>query len=160
MGTSLLVSEHEYLTTSYEPECEFDNGTLIERNTGELPHSILMGQVAFLLYAQRNQHRIRVLMILRIRIGLGRYRVPDVCVCSPPFIAVEILSPEDRMSRVRKKIDEYLAFGVPYVWLIDPERRRADVYTPSAIYEAKRRGATHRRSPHRSLVGRPVPGAR
>ena len=41
------------------------------------------------------------------------------------------------MSRVRQKIDEYLAFGVSYVWLIDPERRRADVYTPSLIYEAK-----------------------
>ena len=41
------------------------------------------------------------------------------------------------MSRVRTKIDEYLAFGVPYVWLIDPQRRRADVYTASGFYEAK-----------------------
>jgi hypothetical protein len=46
MGTSLLVSEQEYLTTSYEPECEYDEGKLIERNTGELPHSILMGACA------------------------------------------------------------------------------------------------------------------
>ena len=148
MGTSLLVSEHEYLTTSYEPECEFDNGTLIERNTGELPHSILMGQAAALLYQRRKQHRIQVFMILRIHVGPGRYRVPDVCVykqpaprepipSTPPFIAVEILSPEDRMGRVRKKIDEYLAFGVAYVWLIDPEERRADVYAASSFYEVK-----------------------
>ena len=41
------------------------------------------------------------------------------------------------MSRVRKKIDEYLAFGVAYVWLVDPEERRADVYTASGFYEAK-----------------------
>jgi Uma2 family endonuclease len=56
---------------------------------------------------------------------------------SPPFIAVEILSSEDRMSRVRQKIDEYLQFGVSYVWIIDAEARRADVYTSDAIYEAK-----------------------
>lgn len=64
--------------------------------------------------------------------------VPDDPILgSPPFIAIEILSPQDRMLRVRAKIDEYLAFGVAYVWLIDPKRRRADVYTASAIYEAK-----------------------
>jgi len=32
MGTSLLVSEQEYLTTSYEPDCEYDDGELLERN--------------------------------------------------------------------------------------------------------------------------------
>jgi len=148
MGTSPLVSEREYLTTSYEPECEYDEGRLIERNTGELPHSTLMGACAFLLHQRGKQSGIEVLLILRIRIAPCKYRVPDVCVykqpaprdpipSTPPFIAIEILSPEDRMGRVRKKIDEYLAFGVAYVWLIDPEERRADVYTASGFYAAK-----------------------
>jgi Uma2 family endonuclease len=148
MGTSLLVSEREYLTTSYEPECEFDHGTLIERNTGELSHSILITAVAAFLHERRKQYRIKVVPILRIRIGPGSYRVPDVSVykqpaprdpipSTPPFIAIEILSPEDRMSRVRRKIDEYLAFGVSNVWLIDPERRRADAYTAMSIYEPR-----------------------
>ncbi|MGO9894631.1 MAG: Uma2 family endonuclease [Bryobacteraceae bacterium] len=148
MSTSLLVSEREYLTTSYEPECEFDDGRLIERNTGELPHSMLMTACACLLHGRRKQYGIQVLPVLRIRIAPQKYRVPDVCVykqpaprdpipSTPPFIAIEILSPEDRMSCVRKKIDEYLAFGVAYVWLIDPDTRRADVYTASSIYEVK-----------------------
>jgi Uma2 family endonuclease len=109
MGTSLLVSEQEYLTTSYEPECEYDEGKLIERNTGELPHSILMGACATFLHERRKQYGIQVLLILRIRIAPCKYRVPDVCVyrlpaprdpipSTPPFIAIEILSPEDRMS--------------------------------------------------------------
>jgi Uma2 family endonuclease len=38
---------------------------------------------------------------------------------------------------MRRKIDEYLAFGMSYVWLVDPEERRADVYTPLGFYEAK-----------------------
>lgn len=41
------------------------------------------------------------------------------------------------MSRVRKKIDEYLAFDVAYVWLIDAEARRADVYTAAGFHAAK-----------------------
>ena len=147
MGTSLLVSEREYLTTGYEPDCEFDEGTLLQRNTGELPHSLVITEVAAFLYARRKQYRIQVLTILRIRIGPGQYRVPDVCVytqpaprdpipSSPPFIAIEIVSPDDRMIQMRKKIDEFLAFGVPYVWLIDPERRLADVYNASGFHEA------------------------
>jgi hypothetical protein len=38
MGASPLVSEQEYLTTGYEPDCEYDEGVLLERNVGEQPH--------------------------------------------------------------------------------------------------------------------------
>ena len=149
MGTSLLVSEREYLTTSYEPDCEYDDGELLERSVGELPHGILQLEFGGFFRDLRKQGcPIRAAVETRIRIAPRKYRVPDVCVykepaprdrvpSTPPFIAIEILSPDDRMSRVRKKIDEYLAFGVSYVWLIDPERRRADVYAASGFYEAK-----------------------
>jgi Uma2 family endonuclease len=148
MGTSLLVSEQEYLTTSYEPDCDYDEGELLERNVGERPHSILETAFGAFFFEGRKRLRIQVFTEQRIRIAPRRYRVPDVCVyrepaprdrifSTPPFIVIEILSREDRMSRVRKKIDEFLAFGVPYVWVIDPEARRADVYTASGFYEAK-----------------------
>ena len=47
----------------------------------------------------------------------------------PPFVCIEILSPEDRMSRMQKKVAEYLAFGVRYVWVLDPESKEAFAYT-------------------------------
>ena len=115
----------------------------------ERPHSILQGEFGgYFRDLRKQQRRLRAFVEQRVRIAPRKYRIPDVCVYkepsprdrdlhTPPFIAIEILSPEDRMSRVRKKIDEYLAFGVPYVWLIDPEERRADVYTASGMYEAK-----------------------
>ncbi|MGA2737644.1 MAG: Uma2 family endonuclease [Bryobacteraceae bacterium] len=148
MGTSLFVSEQEYLTTSYEPDCEYDEGVLLERNVGEQPHGLIQTALASFFYERRRRFGIRVITEQRIRIGARKYRVPDVCVflqpaprdpvpSTPPFIVVEIISPEDRMSRVRKKADEYLAFGVAYVWLIDPEERRADVYAASSFYEVK-----------------------
>lgn len=149
MGTSLLVSEQEYLTTSYEPDCEYDEGELQERNVGERGHSILQYEFAAFFNGLRKQRRIvRAFIEMRVQIAPHKYRVPDVSVykepaprdrifTTPPFIVIEILSPEDRISRVRKRIDEYLAFGVAYVWLVDPDARRADVYTQTQIYEAK-----------------------
>ena len=41
----------------------------------------------------------------------------------PPVVAVEVLSPDDRVNRVALKVDEYLAFGVKQVWVVDPEAR-------------------------------------
>ena len=74
-------------------------------------------------------------------------RIPDVCVTlgpkppevvlvSPPFLCIEILSPEDRMNRIQQRMDDYLRFGVPHVWLIDPQSRRAWRYTTAGNFEA------------------------
>jgi Uma2 family endonuclease len=74
--------------------------------------------------------------------------VPDVCVAlgpepdeqiftTPPFLCIEILSPEDRIGRVQETIDDYLRFGVRYVWLIDPYQRRAWIYTQDEIREVR-----------------------
>ena len=55
----------------------------------------------------------------------------------PPVIAVEVLSPDDRAGDLEEKIADYLAFGVPYVWVINPESRRAYVHTPEGSREVK-----------------------
>jgi Uma2 family endonuclease len=47
-----------------------------------------------------------------------RYRI------SPPLIAIEVLSVDDRLTAVREKLQEYRAWGVPHVWLVDPHSRR------------------------------------
>lgn len=48
-----------------------------------------------------------------------------------PDLAVEVLSPDDRRSRVRVKIAEYIAAGVRLVWLVDPETRTVLEYRGS-----------------------------
>ena len=60
--------------------------------------------------------------------------IPDVSVFhpskppelpdSPPLVAIEILSPDDRFSVVEAKLEEYREWGVPHVWLVDPESQR------------------------------------
>ena len=49
----------------------------------------------------------------------------------PPVLAVEVLSPNDRMSRVNAKILDYHRNGVPVVWLVDYEDQQVTVYRPN-----------------------------
>ncbi len=50
----------------------------------------------------------------------------------PPDIAVEVLSPSDRLSDALAKVAMYLKAGVRLVWLADPERQTVTVFTPDA----------------------------
>jgi Uma2 family endonuclease len=64
-------------------------------------------------------------------------RVRGKILHEPPFLCIEVLSPEDRAGRIQRRIDDYLGFGVRYVWLIDPSQKRAWSYT----IEGKRESA-------------------
>jgi hypothetical protein len=48
-----IVSEAEYLATSYEPDAEFEDGVLIERNVGERDHSWLQAALAAYFFQRR-----------------------------------------------------------------------------------------------------------
>ncbi len=41
------------------------------------------------------------------------------------------------MSRMQRKIDDYLEMGVSYVWVVDPQSRKGWIYTAAGAREAK-----------------------
>ena len=41
------------------------------------------------------------------------------------------------MGEMQDRIDDYLDFGVRYVWLINPRKRRAFIYTKEGVQEVK-----------------------
>lgn len=43
---------------------------------------------------------------------------------TPPLVVIEILSPEDRVSRYRQRLDDYRKMGVKNIWVIDPSVRK------------------------------------
>jgi Uma2 family endonuclease len=45
-----------------------------------------------------------------------------------PELVVEVLSPDDRMSRIREKLRDYFSAAVRVVWVVDPALRRVLVH--------------------------------
>ena len=135
MSVRTLISVDDYLASSYEPDCDFVDDHIEERNVGEWSDAKLQLRVGAYLLTQYGDLGIHVATELRIRVAPKRIRIPDICVylsdpgervpSAPPFLCIEILSPEDRMSRVEVRINDYLAMGVRYVWVLDPETRQA-----------------------------------
>ena len=52
-----------------------------------------------------------------------------------PDLAVEILSPSDRMADALAKIAMYLEAGVRLVWLVDPREQTVTIFRPDATPE-------------------------
>jgi Uma2 family endonuclease len=133
------VPLEEYVSTVYHPDCDYVDGCLQERNLGEPQHAELQTAIAEYLRQNAKRFRVRTLVEVRVQVAPGRFRIPDVCcfrqwpelgmITEPPVLCIEILSPEDRFSRVEARIADFLAMGVPYVWVIDPENlNRAFIY--------------------------------
>ena len=148
MPSRTLVSVDEYLHTSYDPDCDYVDGSTVERNVGETDHSDCQGRIYAYLLNRCKQLGIYPLVEERVRVSATRVRITDVCVVAgpkpseqvltrPPLIAIEILSKDDRMSEMQERIDDYLEFGVRYVWVINPRSQRAWVYTKEGSHESK-----------------------
>ena len=132
------ISVEEYLTTAYRPDCDYVDGEVLERNLGEKEHSILQQALVFLFRTNRDAWGVEVFPELRVEVGPGRYRVPDVTVVSgsvkwerilrvPALLFIEVLSPEDRWRRVRERVEDYFVLGTENVWIVDPELRKGYV---------------------------------
>ena len=146
MSTAALVSISEYLSTSYRPDRDLIDGQLIERNVDEYDDSHLQGALITWFTNRRREWNIRVLPEQRIRVSSTRFRIPDVCIISrdqeiepvftkPPLVCIEVLSKDDALRSMQDRIDDYLAFGVPNVWVLDPVARRAYVCSRQGLRE-------------------------
>ena len=131
-----LWTVREYLATSWSPDREFVDGRIEERNLGEKEHSIIQRYLTVLFAIKRAEWGVEVFPELRTQIAARNFRVPDVLVVRtgesfqryvtrPPLIAIEILSPEDRLSAFQEKAVQYRRFGIENIWIVDPRRRLA-----------------------------------
>lgn len=148
MGAAALVSVEDYLRTSYSPDREYVDGRIVERNLGEQTHSDIQWKLVGWFWDRRNELALRALPEQRVQVTATRFRIPDVTVVknsqhqgqiftAPPHLCVEILSKDDTMEDVQEKIDDYLRFGVPYIWIINPRLRKGFVATKAGLVEAE-----------------------
>lgn len=83
---------------------------------------------------------------LRVRIEPQLFRVIDFAVyrdsipegrygTSPAYMAIEIVSPDDRYNDLTQRLEEYRRWGVPHVWLVDPQLKRLYEYTEAGLLQ-------------------------
>jgi Uma2 family endonuclease len=140
MASATIIPISEYLNTTYRPDCDYIGGEVRERNVGERPHALLQGIFFAIFHANRRAWNIVVLPEQRVQTSATHFRIPDVCVLrrtdpveaivhTPPLVCIEVLSPQDTMSAMQERVDDYTHMGVEHIWLIDPLSRHAYIAT-------------------------------
>jgi len=64
---------------------------------------------------------------------LRKDRIHDPYPTDPVHLCVEIPSPDDHFSEAVVKCEEYIAWGVPMVWIIDPVNQAAWEFGPNRL---------------------------
>ena len=132
--STLQTSLADYLRTSYRPDCDYIDGEIQERNLGEFDHAAVQAFLTSWFFQHRHDWALQVLPEIRIRVAERRVRIADVCLIArnhpveqvlttPPLAVIEILSPEDRISRYHERLGDYRQMGIANVWVIDPATR-------------------------------------
>ncbi len=138
MATAVQLSMAEYLSTTYEPDREFVDGELMERNLGTWDHGRVQALLTIMLAAFETEAKAYVATEWRARVSATRVRIPDVTLveagpqdqvlAAPPLLTVEVLSPEDTWAATKRKCEDYARMGVRTMWIVDPSRHRAQVW--------------------------------
>jgi Uma2 family endonuclease len=134
MATTTAVTFEEYLSTSYEPDAEYVDGQILERNVGEYDHNLLQLLLVNWFNLNGKTWNVQAIQEQRTVVKPNQSRIPDVAVfprdqpieqvfTRPHLIAIEIISPSDRHSEMQKKIQDYIDFGIRHIWYFDPEER-------------------------------------
>lgn len=149
MALTAPVPLDVYLQTSYEPDAEYVDGKIEERPMGEYDHAAWQAAIQRWFFLNEQQWNVDAVPELRVQVSPTRCRVPDVTVLdmkraveqvitTPPLAVFEILSPEDSMSRVRQKLDDYARMGIAQIWVIDPADGATLQYAEGSLRPANR----------------------
>lgn len=146
MAAGTQISVEEYRNTVYRPDCDYVEGVIEERTLGEFDRSWIQGWLVTFFLSRYRETGIAALPEWRFQTKPARFRVPDVIVTrgkpasriltTAPLLCIEILSPEDKVNRIQARVQEYLDFGVPVVWVVDPLEKTVWVHRKSGVERA------------------------
>ena len=122
---------------------EWNDGELI-KFTGMKQQQWYVYDILNLLFIEKGYYKIGTLMaeadvqltgiqmrrpdiayFTREQINIGKINEEDVI----PEFAIEVISTNDQIIKVRQKLSEYFKTGVKVVWLIYPEEKEVEVFT-------------------------------
>jgi Uma2 family endonuclease len=132
MATTTHVPVEVYLRSSYEPDAEYVDGKIEERPMGEREHALWQKAILKWFWQHEKEWGVQVLQELRVQVAATRYRVPDVTVLDrselseeiithPPLAVFEVLSPEDTLQQLKRKLEDYRTMRIAEIRVIDPQ---------------------------------------
>jgi Uma2 family endonuclease len=144
----LFMTVEEYLGSSFQPDIDFVDGIVENRNVGELLHSLTLGEAMFLLGEREKEWGIEVLPTCRLRVSEQRIRVPDVMAISAsgtreqivtrvPIVCIEVISPDDTWRRLRMLFEDFWSMGVRNIWAFEPEERLAHWFDADGLHPVR-----------------------
>lgn len=131
----LPISMSEYLRSSYEPDCDYVDGIIEQRNAGS-PEQVSVERA---LMKQIEQHTgewgVRAVCDTRVQTSASHVRVADIALLtpdnrqekvieSPPVAVIEILSRGDNVPRHTERLEDFRRMGVKNLWAVDPVARK------------------------------------
>ncbi len=155
MSTADVETRHtpdELLEMPDSKSFELVDGLLVERNMGGLS-SWINNRIGKLLativddnslgwvldseagYTCFGEHgdTVRKPDVSFVRFGrLPDEELPKGHITITPDLAVEVVSPNDRVYELQSKVAEYLAAGVPLIWVVNPADRSVTVYSQAS----------------------------
>lgn len=144
------MTAQELLEYTHEPyQQELVDGILFEMEPPGAEHGVVAGRIYFVLTAHVRERGLGLTFAAETGFQLSTdpdtVRAPDAAYVSrervtaaggiprgywpgPPDVAVEVISPTDRWSRIEGKATQWLDAGARVVVVLDPPLRTATVY--------------------------------
>jgi Uma2 family endonuclease len=144
MATKAQITAEQYLHMMFEHDAEYVHGEIVERAMPDNVHSLIQFLILMEIGRLIRSYPLFPRPELRLRLEPRVFRIPDISVFSgqppqesvpstPPLLAIEILSKDDRHHNLMQKLEEYRVWGVPNIWVVDPLAKRLSIYTESGL---------------------------
>jgi len=130
------------------PDVEFIDGVVREKSIVMSIHGRLQSIICAWFERHAEDWAVLAAVEVRTRVTSNQVFLPDVVVAAagpwpetlvdPPMIVIEILSSSDSFTELLEKLRGYDGMGIPNIWVIDPQTRRAWVSAGAALTETQR----------------------
>jgi Uma2 family endonuclease len=140
------ITPKQYLGMTFEPDAEFVHGEIVERSTPDYRHGRLEFLISLAFGRLIQSSKLYPGVEVRMKLAESVYRIPDVAVFTepqrqpvpdtPPLLAIEILPKDGCHSDLMQKLEEYLAWGVRNIRVVDSITKRFSSYTTLGLQNA------------------------
>lgn len=141
------ITAEELLKMGDIGRCELVRGEIVHMTPAGFEHGGYAGEFGFRVKMYVDKRKLGKVLAAETGFVLSRnpdtVRAPDVAFVrkgrvprgrlrgffeGAPDLAIEVLLPDDRMTEVNTKVNEWLAAGTRSVWVVDPLNQTVTIY--------------------------------